>query len=301
MLVDNKLHVSAVSRRPVNDFSHPVNVHLVNNIDGETKWGDMLQGIDIVVHTAARAHIMDDTVSDPLTEYRKVNVEGTLNLARQAAKADVKRFIFISSIKVNGESTDPGKCFSETVDAPPLDPYGLSKYEAELGIDAVAVETGMELVIIRPPLVYGYGVKANLKSMMKLLSWGLPLPLGAINNHRSLLALDNLTNFILVCLDHPKAANQTFLVSDDHDLSTTQLSKLLGDALGKPACLLPVPVSWIKLAATLTGKQSVYQKICGSLQVDITKAKNMLGWKPPVSVEEGIKSAAIGFLDEKNH
>lgn len=301
LLLKNKFQVSAVSRRPVDGQPLSVNSHTVGNINSNTDWGEVLQGVDVVIHTAARAHIMEDKASDPLSEFRKVNVDGSLNFARQSAEAGVKRFIFISSVKVNGEATELGRPFTEVVDSVPVDPYGLSKYEAEQGLRALSTETGMEVVIVRAPLVYGAGVKANFKTMMEWLACGIPLPLEAMNNGRSLLALDNLVDFILTCIAHPAAANQTFLASDDHDLSTSELLKLLGGALGKPARLFSVPASWIKIVANLFGKSVIYHRLCGSLQVDISKAKNMLSWTPPISVEEGLKRAAIGFLDEKNH
>ncbi len=300
LLLENNFQVSAVSRRPVDGRSLSVNRHTVGNINSYTDWGEVLPGVDVVIHTAARAHIMNDMVPDPLSEFRKVNVDGTLNFARQSAEAGIKRFIFISSVKVNGEATEIGRPYTEVVDSIPEDPYGLSKYEAEQGLYALSAKTGMEVVVIRAPLVYGSGVKANFKTMMKWLACGIPLPLGGINNHRSLLALDNLVDFILTCIAHPAAANQTFLVSDDHDLSTSELLKLLGDALSKPARLFSLPCSWIKIAADLVGKSGNYRRLCGSLQVDISKAKNLLNWHPPVSVEEGLRIAATGFLDEKN-
>jgi nucleoside-diphosphate-sugar epimerase len=278
-----------------------VNSHTVEDINSNTDWGEVLQGVDVVIHTAARAHIMEDKASDSLSEFRKVNVDGTLNFAKQSAESGIKQFVFISSVKVNGEDTELGRPFNEVVDSIPGDPYGLSKYEAEQGLYALSAETGMEVVIIRAPLIYGSGVKANFKTMMKWLACGIPLPLGGINNHRSLLALDNLVDFILTCIAHPAAANQTFLVLDDHDLSTSELLKLLGEALGKPARLFSVPANWVKIAANLVGKSANYRRLCGSLRVDISKAKKLLGWRPPISAEEGLRGAAKGFLDEKNH
>lgn len=247
-----------------------------------------LERVDVVIHAAARVHVMSDTASDPLEEYRSTNVAGTLNLARQAAAAGVKRFIFISSIKVNGEGTAAGRayCVFDTPNA--SDPYGISKAEAEAGLKQIAAETGMEVVIIRPPLVYGPGVKANFAAMLKLAQKNLPLPLGAIHNKRSMVALDNLVDLIVTCIDHPKAVNQTFLVSDDQDVSTTELLKLMTRAAGKTPWLIPVPMSWLKLAGKLTGKQAVIDRLCGNLQVDISHTKDTLDWKPPITVEEGI-------------
>lgn len=248
-----------------------------------------LAGVTVLIHAAARAHIMRDEVADPLSEYRKVNVDATLNLARQAAAAGVKRFIFISSVKVNGEQTDAGIPFTAQQLPAPQDAYGQSKAEAELALQQLAGETGMELVIIRPPLVYGAGVKGNFATLLKLAQKNLPLPLGAINNKRSLVALDNLVDLIITCIRHPAAKNQTFLVSDDRDMSTTELLKLLTITAGLSPRLLPVPVSWLEFAAKLTGKRAVISRLCGNLQLDISHTKNTLGWAPPVSVEEGIK------------
>lgn len=271
---------------------------VVGNMDDCTDWRGALEGSKVVIHLAARVHVMNDTATDPLTEFRRVNMQGTLNLARQAAAAGVRRLVFISSIKVNGEATARGMSFSAD-DAPvPLDPYGVSKMEAEQGLRDIAAQTGIEVVVIRPPLVYGPGVKANFQAMMRWLARGVPLPLGAINNRRSMVALGNLVDLILTCIDHPAAANQTFLVSDGEDLSTTQLLQRMGRALGKPARLIPVPPALLKLGAALLGKPAVAQRLCGSLQVDISKTRQLLGWTPPLSVDEGLRKAAEGYLRE---
>ncbi len=251
-------------------------------------FGNAFDGVSIFIHAAARVHVMADAADSPLDKYRAVNTAGTVNLARQAAVAGVKRFIFISSIKVNGEGTPAGKAFRYNDEPMPSDPYGISKAEAEEGLKQIAAETGMEVVIIRPPLVYGPGVKANFAAMLKLAQRNLPLPLGAIHNKRSLVALDNLVDLIVTCIEHPKAANQTFLVSDDRDVSTTELLKLMTRAAGKKPWLIPVPMSWLKLAGKLSGKQAVIDRLCGNLQVDISHTKQTLGWTPPVTVEEGI-------------
>jgi len=265
------------------------NMVTVGDMGAVIEWSSVVSGIEVVVHTAARAHIMNDEVTDPLAEYRKVNVEGTLNLARQAAAAGVKRFIFISSIKVNGEQTATGQPFFSH-DAPsPEDCYGISKHEAEQGLRELATETGMEVVIIRPPLVYGPGVKGNFASMIKLVGKGLPLPLGAVHNQRSLVALDNLVDLIITCIDHPGAANQTFLVSDGEDISTTQLLQGVAQAMGKPSRLIPVPASLLQFAATLLGKKSVAQRLLGSLQVDISHTQKCLNWTPRLTLKQGLQ------------
>jgi nucleoside-diphosphate-sugar epimerase len=238
---------------------------------------------------------MRDTVADSLAAFRVVNVEGTLRLARQAAAIGIKRFVFVSSVKVNGEETQPGRVFTESDASDPQDAYGISKYEAELGLRALAAQTGMEVVIIRPPLVYGFDAPGNFGALKRVVKRGWPLPLGAIHNQRSLVALDNLVDFIVICISHPMAANQTFLVSDGHDLSTTELVRGLARAAGVPARLLPVPVWALRAGATLLGKGNAMQRLCGNLQVDISKARRLLGWVPPVSVDDGLRQAVTGI------
>ena len=267
---------------------------LVGSIDAETHWTEALRGIDVVVHLAARVHVMDDASEDPLAEFRRINVAGALNLARQAAAVGVKRFVFISSVKVNGEHTEPGHAFTETDTPNPQDAYGLSKHEAEQGLRQVAAETGLEVVIIRPPLVYGPGVKANFAALMRAVQRGWPLPLGAVHNQRSLVALDNLVDFIITCITHPQAADQTFLVSDGQDLSTTELVRGMARAAGVPVRLWPVPVWMLQAGAALLVKGDAVQRLCGNLQVNISKARRLLGWVAPVSVEEGLRRAMGG-------
>jgi nucleoside-diphosphate-sugar epimerase len=269
---------------------------VVGQIDHSTDWHQALSHAKAVVHCAARVHVMHDTEADPRSVFRVVNVHGTLNLARQAAAAGVRRFVFISSVKVNGEFTLPSRAFNET-DAPnPQDAYGQSKHEAELGLRQLAAETGMEVVIIRPPLVYGPGVKANFAALMRAVQRGWPLPLGAVHNQRSLVALDNLVDFIVTCINHPKAANQTFLVSDGCDLSTTELVRGMAQAAGVPVRLLPIPVWALQAGAALLSNGDAVQRLCGNLQVDISKARRLLGWVPPVPVEEGLRKA-MGAAD----
>jgi nucleoside-diphosphate-sugar epimerase len=268
----------------------------IDNLSADRDWTDALSCIDKVVHLAARVHVMNDKSSDPLVEFRRLNVEGAANLARQAAAAGVRRFVYLSTIKVNGEFTQEGRPFSAD-DAPaPQDPYAVSKYEAELALRQIADETGMEVVIIRPPLVYGPGVKANFESMMRWLSRGIPLPLAAVTqNRRSLVALDNLVDLIMTCLSHPAAANQTFLVSDGEDLSTADLLERMGVALDQPVRLFYMPTSILKLGAQYVNKPGIYQRLCGSLQLDISKTRQLLTWTPPMSVNEGLLRAAEGF------
>jgi nucleoside-diphosphate-sugar epimerase len=265
---------------------------VVASVDADTKWSAALSEQDVVIHLAARVHVMNDRSADPLAEFRKVNVAGTLNLARQAAAAGIKRFVFVSSVKVNGEFTLPGRAFTESDVPAPQDAYGVSKHEAESGLRQIALDTGMELVIIRPPLVYGPGVKANFSALMRAVRRGWPLPLGMVHNQRSLVALDNLVDFIVICAAHPQAAGQTFLVSDGHDLSSAELVRGLARAAGVSARLLPVPLWCLHAAAALAAKGDALQRLCGNLQLDISKARSLLGWEPAVSVEEGLRRAA---------
>lgn len=266
------------------------NSFMVSSLDADTNWEEALKAQDVVIHAAARAHIMKDESLDPLSEYCKVNVDGTLNLAKQAAKSGVKRFIYISSIKVNGESTQPGKLFHAYDTPTPEDPYGESKAEAEAGLLKIGAESGMEIVIIRPPLVYGKGVKGNFASLLKLTLKRLPLPLGGIRNKRSLVSVQNLVDLIIRCIDHPNAANQIFLVSDGDDVSTPDLIWRLGIAANKPSRIIYFPVSLMRFVAKFIGKESAVDRLTGSLQVDITHTKETLNWTPPLTLDEGLKS-----------
>lgn len=291
--VARKLDVRAVTRAACELPTGIQNI-LVGDIDGATEWGPSLVNCEVLIHLAARVHVMRESVADPLGSFRRVNVDGTLNLARQAAAAGVRRFIFVSSIKVNGESTLPGKPFSES-DAPlPADAYGVSKMEAEQGLRELAARTGLEVTIIRPPLVYGPGVKANLAALLGAVQKGWPLPLGAVQNLRSFVALGNLVDFIFACADHPLAANQTFLVSDGCDLSTPELVHGLARAAGVSARVLPVPVWALQAGATLLGKSDALGRLCGNLQLDISKARHVLGWSPPVSVADALQQTVAG-------
>jgi nucleoside-diphosphate-sugar epimerase len=254
--------------------------------------------VRVIFHVAGRAHVTGERSADPLGEYRRINVAASLDLARRAAISGVRRFVFVSSVKVNGESTLPGRAFTPTDVAEPSDAYGTSKWEAELGLREIAAETGMEIVIIRSPLVYGPGVKANFRAMMRWLYRGIPLPLAAIHNLRSLVALDNLVDLLVTCADHPDAANQTFLVSDGEDLSTADLLRRLAAALGKPARLFPVPEYLLTMAAMLLGQRAAVLRLCGSLRVDISKTRQLLGWSPPISVDEGLCRTAEAYLNE---
>jgi len=269
----------------------------VGHISFRTDWSTALERVQQVVHLAARVHVMDEKSSDPLADFRLVNVLGTINLAKQSAAAGVKRFIYLSSIKVNGEATRINHSFTSQDSPAPEDPYGISKLEAEQALREIATETGMEVVIIRPPLVYGPEVKANFYSLMSWVKRGLPLPFAAItNNRRSFVALDNLIDLTVTCLTHPKAANQIFLVSDREDISTADLLIRMGNALKKPARLFYVPPGLLKLSTSFLKKEGIYQRLCGSLQLDIHHTCELLNWTPPISVNEGLRRASEGFL-----
>lgn len=261
--------------------------------------GADVEGLDTVVHCAARVHVMNDEVPDSLAEYRRVNVEMTLDLARSAVELGAQRFIFISSIKVNGEATQPGQPFTAFDTPQPCGAYAVSKHEAEAGLLEIAEQTGLEVVIIRTPLVYGPGVGANFRSMMHWLAAGVPLPLGALHNRRSLVALDNLVDLIDTCIDHPAAVNQTLLVSDGEDMSTSELLRRLAMALGRSARLLPVPGHWIGLAAGLLRRKAIHARLCESLQVDIDRTRELLGWSPPVRVDAALRQTALDYLQRR--
>jgi nucleoside-diphosphate-sugar epimerase len=257
-------------------------------LNSDVDWAAALADVNVVIHAAARVHVMDETSADPLAEFRKINVDGTLNLAKQAIIAGVRRFVFISSIGVNGsETTD--QPFRSTDVPVPVGPYAISKFEAEKGLQLLAEQSSMELVIIRPPLVYGPGAPGNFGRLVSAVQNERWLPLGAVHNRRTLVALDNLVSLILLCTHHPAAANEVFLAGDAEDISTTDLLLRLGIIMGRPARLLPVPVKLMEFCAGVFGRRSMVNKVCGNLQLDITKTRDLLGWAPPVSVNEGLR------------
>lgn len=289
------IEATALQRRPPENPLAEIIYLSAPDLRSPQGWGPLLQDIDVVIHAAARVHIMHDRSTDPLTEFRALNVSGTLDLAREAARSGVRRFVFLSSIKVNGEATSE-RPFRATDTPAPQDAYGISKLEAETALRELSTEVGMEWVIVRPPLVYGPGVGANFGSLMRWIARGVPLPLGNIQNRRSLVGLDNLVDLLVVCATHPAAANQIFLISDGEDLSTTDLVRKIANALSVPARLLPIPATWLRRCAMLLGKTAVADRICDSLQVDIEPTCNTLGWSPPVSVDEGILRTATCYL-----
>lgn len=285
--------VRAALRKP-QDLPSDVESIVVGEVNGETDWGHALPDIESVVHLAARAHVLREKAADPLAEFRKINTEGTLNLARQAAAAGVGRFVYVSSIGVNGNQTFATP-FTEVDELKPHDLYAVSKFEAEQGLHEIAANTGMELVIIRPPLVYGPGVKGNFARLVQWVRKGVPLPFGALQNRRSLLALDNLASFVALCADpakSPQAANEVFLISDGEDVSTAELIRRVARAYGRKAHLLPVPPAWMRFGARLLGKSAVADRLLGSLVIDSSKARQLLGWRPVVTMDEQLRKMA---------
>ena len=266
----------------------------VGEINSQTDWSAALIGVDCVVHCAARAHVMHETADDALTAYRVVNVDGSRRLAEQAAAAGVRRLVYLSSIMVNDEQTRLGASLSFSDRPAPEDAYGISKWEAEQALWDVSAKTELKLVVVRPPLVFGPGVKGNLARLLKLVRLGLPLPLGALQNKRSLIGLDNLVDLLICCVDHPAAAGQTFLVSDGEDLSTPDLIRHMAGAMGRSAWLFPVPVSLLRLADSALGKRAEIDRLVGSLQIDSSHTRRVLGWAPSLSVQEGIRRMVQG-------
>ncbi|WP_282349692.1 SDR family oxidoreductase [Pseudomonas sp. PS01301] len=289
----------AAVRRAYTQLPLGVEGCVVPTLADDTDWTSALAGIDSVVHAAARVHVMRESATDPLDAFRRVNVEGTLNLARQAAQAGVRRFVFISSIKVNGEVTEPGRPFRADDEPAPQDAYGVSKLEAEVGLRALAETTGMEVVIIRPVLVYGPGVRANFQALMSLVNKGVPLPLGRTSNRRSLVALDNLVDLVCTCLEHPAAAHQTFLVSDGEAVSTAGLVRAMATALGKKPRLLDVPLPWMSRVAQAVGQGAVTQRLFESLEVDIDKNRQLLGWEPSTRMADALLATARPYVEAR--
>jgi len=295
-LAKRMIDFKPVLRKTSADFSSNV-PELIAEINAQTDWSDALVDVECVVHLAARVHVMQDAHANPLEEYRRANVYSTLNLARQASNAGVKRFVFMSSAKVNGEFSHSGRPFVADDLPRPSDPYGVSKLEAESALMKLSQDTGMEVVVIRSPLVYGAGVKANFFSMMRWLNRGLPLPFGSIHNQRSLVFVDNLVDLIVRVLDHPKAAGQVFLVSDDEDVSTTRLLKTISSSFGKQNLLIPVPAFLLKALLSAIGQRGLSDRLLASLQLDISQTKKILEWEPPVSFQAGIKKTTAAYLD----
>ena len=285
---DGEHTVVATVRRPPSRSVPAVEYAIVGDLNPSTEWGAVVRGCDVVVHAAARVHLMKDPATDPLAEFRRVNVQGTLNLARQAMACGVRRFVFVSSIRVNGGETVPDRPFEPDDEPAPVDAYGRSKLEAELGLRKLLGDAGVGWVIVRPPLVYGPHVQANFLRMMRWLQRGLPLPFAGVQNQRSLIALDNLVSLLHRCSVHPSAADEVFLAADGEDLSTAELLRRMGAALGTRARLIQVPPAMLFAAAGLIGKGDFARRLLCSLQVDAAKARAMLGWVPEVTVDEGL-------------
>lgn len=279
----------------------PAGIDIAENVDleGSFNWTSAIAGCDTVAHLGARVHVMRDNSENALEAYRRVNVDGTLSLARQAAAAGVRRFVFLSSVKVCGEYTVPNASFVETTTPRPRDPYGVSKLEAERGLLEFGRASGMQIVILRPPLIYGPGVRANFLSMMRWLRRGVPLPLGSVDNRRSLIGVDNMVDLICTCLRHPAAAGEVFMASDGEDLSTPELLKRLAAVLNTKARLLPIPVGLLKAVSAFAGQRALAERLCLSLCVDNRKSRKTLDWEPPFSVDEELQRTARGFLGSR--
>lgn len=270
---------------------------LIGNIGPATDWKNAVRGCEVVVHLASRVHVMRETATDSLAANREINTAGTLNLARQAAAAGVRRFVFASTVKVNGEGRE--QPYRENDEPAPEDAYAISKFEAEAGLRAISRETGMEIVILRFPLVYGLGVTANFLRLLQIVDRGLPLPFGSINNRRSLIYLGNLVDVISLSLAHPAASNKTWLVSDGEDVSTPVLVRRIATALGRPARLLPVPTGVLRGLGAVTGKRKEMGRLLGSLAVDSSAIRRELGWVPPYTMGEGLAETARWFREQK--
>lgn len=294
-LIKNGFYVRAVMRKK-NDKADSSEV-ICQDISPDADWGSALKNIDIVIHLAARVHVLEDNDSGAFVEYLAVNVNGTANLALQAAAAGVKRFVFISSIGVNGNQTTD-KPFNEKDDLYPHGFYAVSKWEAEKALHKIAQETGLEIVIVRPPLVYGAGVKANFKNLLKLVKSRVPLPFGAIDNLRSLIYVENLVDFLILCTHHPKAVNETFVIADGDDVSTTQLITSIAEQYGRKALLISFSKNWLEKRLKSIGKHALATRLLGNLQVDITKARTLLGWQPPFTFKQGIARTINPPMDD---
>lgn len=285
------------SAKPPTSLPNGVEPLVVESIGPKTDWSKASAAVDTIVHLAARVHVMNDTAADPLTEFRKVNVEGTESLAREAAKSGVRRLIYVSSVKVNGEGGQKPYC--ETDKPCPLDPYGQSKLEAEEVLKKVAAETGLEVVILRPPLIYGPGVRANFLRLLNWVERGIPLPLGSVYNQRNMIYLGNFVDCIMTCLQHPKAGGQTFLVSDGEDVSTSNLIRVMAEAMGKKARIFPFPQRLLNMLGKITGKTGEIERLTGSLCVDSSKIKETLGWQPPFSLADGIRETVRWYMAQR--
>ncbi len=270
-----------------------VDVVPISGLEPEADWFKAVKDIRTLVHCAARVHVMRETAENPLEEFRRINVRGTINLARQAIASGVERFILISSIGVNGmETNDRPFCADDA--ASPYSPYAVTKWELEQELEKLGQESGLEVVVIRPPLIYGYGAPGNFSKLIRAVNLGVPFPFGRLRNLRSFAAIENVVDLIITCIDHPRAANKTFLVSDGEDISTTDFIRRIAKALGRPVCFLPIPEPWLENVAGLVGKRQQLRKITCSLQVDIEKTIKILSWKPVISVDDALEKSVLG-------
>jgi len=301
LAMEGSLSVRAALRKRLIAMPAGVEIVEIGSLGESADWSSAVQGVDVVVHCAARVHVMRESAALAETAYQRSNVEGTLALARAAAEAGCRRFVFLSSVKVNGEASGGGAPFRETDPPAPRDPYGRSKRDAERGLLALAESSGLEAVIIRPPLVYGRGVKANFNTLVRWVRKGVPFPFGAVDNRRSLVGIDNLVDLIILCMTHPAAANQIFLVSDGADVSIAQLIRKIAQTLEVPVRMLSVPIWLLSVLVRLVGRADLMQRLCGDLQVDISKARDLLGWTPPLSLEEGLARLTDAAAEPPNH
>jgi nucleoside-diphosphate-sugar epimerase len=293
-------HSVRAAVRSANSTIENIEVVPVGTIDDKTDWINALRGVDVVIHLAARVHVMKDTVSDPLAEFLKVNLYGTSNLAQQAARAGVKRLVYVSSVKVNGEQTIETQRFAESDGSNPQDPYAVSKWQAERALRRIALETGLEIVIVRPPLVYGPGVKGNFISLLAAIDKGIPLPLAGAKNARSLVYVGNLADALIACATHPAAAGQTYLVSDGEDVSTAMLVEKIAAALGRNSRSFYFPPVLLRAAAALLGRTAQLDRLFGSLRVSDNKLRGELGWQPPYTLEQGLRATADWYYSQRN-
>ena len=291
-------HSVRAALRSANTPVEDVEVVVTGAIDGETDWADALLGVDVVIHLAARVHVMQETAADPLAEFLKVNLHGTANLARQAARAGVKRLVYVSSIKVNGERTTESRPFVESDEPDPQDAYGMSKWQAEQALRRIAQETGLQVVIVRPPLVYGPGVKGNFISLLAAIDKGIPLPLAGANNARSLVYVGNLVDALIVCATHPASAGQTYLVRDSEDISTAMLVDKIAGALGRSNHSFYFPPGLLRAAAAVLGRSEQITRLFGSLRVSDAKIRSELGWVPPYALEQGLRATADWYRSQ---
>lgn len=292
----DKYVIRGAVRRDEVLLGHGCERSVVGDLGPDTNWTEALNDVDCVVHLAARVHVMKEHAADPLNEFRSINLHGTLRLANQAVKAGARRFIFVSSIKVNGEGTTTRPYSADDTPAP-VDPYGVSKHEAEQALLELGEKTGLEIVIVRPPLVYGPGVRGNFLRLMNLVNKGVPLPLASVNNVRSMVSVTNLCELLSICVEHPGAAGEIFLASDRESLSTPDLIRRIAFYMDKPARLFPFPLALLKLAGRMLHQSDVIERLCGSLEVDNASAKDRLNWLPPQSIEEGLRETVNWYTN----